>query len=398
MAGEATAGARPLRVIVVSAVIDPDLGGPATVVGQHLRALRRAGVEATLFGVADAARLPVLRGLYPDAHLFPFAFPRRWFRGAGLVSALMEAVPTCDLIHAHMLWDHAVWAAWRAASQLQKPFVVTPHGSLMELWRYRSWHKRLYRRLLVDPMLARTACVHVLTPHEAAACGEAGVRAPLRVAPNFVEEETLAIGAPENRFGLAQRAASRWPELAGAKVLLYLGRLWEGKGVMDLLDAWANLTGQSRTDGWRLVLAGPDYKGCRARVERRMRELNVTDRVILAGPVQGEEKAALLALASGFVQPSHSEGFSMALLEAMAAGLPSVFTRECHFPELAQAGGGIEVPMGEEGIMRGLGRLLAMSSQERSDMGGAARVLALGRFSMNGVAHELLSLYRELLE
>ncbi|MEO5333101.1 MAG: glycosyltransferase [Magnetococcus sp. YQC-5] len=395
-----TESVKIMRILVISAAIDPELGGPATVLQRHLRALKKAGVDVTLFGVADSQRLPQMRQIYPDARLFPMTFPKFWFYGAGLYPALLTAVQNHDVVHVHMLWEHSFWAAWHATRRFDIPLIVTPHGSLMEPWRYRPLHKRLYRWLILDPMLRDPVILHAVSQQEARASVTAGVLAHIRMVPNGLEAEEFAPGPevwPLLKQQRAQQAIKQWPVLANQQVLLYLGRLWEGKGVMDLVEAWSVLIQRQIAQGWILVLAGPDYQGCRRRLIERLVQLEIHDQILLTGPVFEADKAALLALASGFVQPSHSEGASMALLEAIGMGLPVVMTKECHFPELARVGGGIEVPMGVEGVTVGMTGLLTMDPSEREYMGYQAQSLAKSRFDMSQIATELIALYQEAM-
>ena len=76
------------------------------------------------------------------------------------------------------------------------------------------------------------------------------------------------------------------------------------------------------------------------------------DRVTCVGHVAGERARQVWAAADAFVLPSYSEGFSMAILEALACSLPCLITTACHFPELAEAGGGIVVEPTRDGVTR----------------------------------------------
>ena len=68
-------------------------------------------------------------------------------------------------------------------------------------------------------------------------------------------------------------------------------------------------------------------------------ELGLARRMPYLGHVCGERARQVWAAADAFILPSYSEGFSMAVLEALACRLPSLITTACHFPELAAAEG-----------------------------------------------------------
>jgi glycosyltransferase involved in cell wall biosynthesis len=156
-----------------------------------------------------------------------------------------------------------------------------------------------------------------------------------------IEEEALACHVPRervhylpnavdvNRFRPAEpgerarvRAEAGWP--ADGLLCLYVGRLSVEKGVLDLLEAWRSLPHA----GWVLVLVGPDMPGSSMDAGAAAREYvathGLTD-VIFHG--QSEDVPRLLRAADLYVQPSHYEAFSNAVIEAMATGLPIVATR-----------------------------------------------------------------------
>jgi glycosyltransferase involved in cell wall biosynthesis len=286
-----------------------------------------------------------------------------------------------------MLWDHPTWAAWRVARAARKPFVVTPHGSLSAEWRSNSLHKRLYRLAVLDNLLNEASALHALNEDEAQACRKWGLKARIEVIPNG-----LPLAAYEKRTDPAP-ARDRWPVLAGRRVILFLGRLWWQKGLDILPAAWAEANPHEE---WLLVIAGPDYRSYGKILLSKIVELGLESKILLTGPVSGELKQSLLAASECLVLPSYSEGFSMALLEGMAARLPCLFTSECHFPELSEHGGGWEIPVGQSSLCEALRGVCSRSVTENKTFGLAAHALGKARYTSETVAARLLSLYRSI--
>ena len=99
-----------------------------------------------------------------------------------------------------------------------------------------------------------------------------------------------------------------------------------------LIDAFAQVADQSVS----LVLAGPDQVGWQAELQRRVESLKLQSRVVFAGMLQGEMKQAAFTVADAFVLPSHQENFGMAVVEALAIGLPLLLMRA---PTISRQGG-----------------------------------------------------------
>jgi glycosyltransferase involved in cell wall biosynthesis len=97
--------------------------------------------------------------------------------------------------------------------------------------------------------------------------------------------------------------------------------------------------------------------------------------------------------------PSLSEGLGVALLEAMACGLPAVASRVGGIVDAVDEGrsGILLAPGDAHGLTGALARLSAEAST-RSAMGVAARALAVERFSMIAMARRTVELYRACLQ
>lgn len=112
--------------------------------------------------------------------------------------------------------------------------------------------------------------------------------------------------------------------VSGEPKLLYHGRVDARKGILDLLKALAKLDARGRR-GWRLVVSGigPDVEEAQSLAA----ELGLADRTRFTGYAEYERTPEVYREAEVFVSPTHAEGFSNTILEAMATGLPVVSTR-----------------------------------------------------------------------
>lgn len=100
-----------------------------------------------------------------------------------------------------------------------------------------------------------------------------------------------------------------------------------------------------------------------------------------------------LRRASVFVLPSLSEGFSNALLEAMACSLPVLMTHACNFPEAAEQGAAIEISPGKQHVLEGLERMLSLDSDELAAMGRKGRAMIESDYTWAKVIDKSIELY-----
>jgi glycosyltransferase involved in cell wall biosynthesis len=173
--------------------------------------------------------------------------------------------------------------------------------------------------------------------------------------------------------------------------LLYFGRLHAKKGLDLLAQAFAELA--DHHPELHLILAGKD-DGALAPFLREMSDAGISSRLTWAGHVAGERARQLWGAADAFVLPSYSEGFSMAILEALACRLPVLITTACHFPELGAAGGGIIVEPTAPGVTEGLRCLLEHSPAERAELGQKGRALVERDYTWQQQGQRLANVYR----
>jgi glycosyltransferase involved in cell wall biosynthesis len=295
-----------------------------------------------------------------------------------LRARLSENIEQASVVHIHGLWQEHGHIAGGMARALGKPYIVSVHG-MLEPWALRAkrWKKSLYWNLFEKRNLQRAHCLRALTAAEAEQYRNAGLLQPIAIIPNGVEIPAEITAEPFYHLH---------PELRDRRILLFLGRLHHKKGLTILCQSWSEIC-QDHPDA-HLVLAGPDSEGTKASLEAQIAALGLESRVTFSGMLRGKEKWAALRAATVFLLPSYSEGFSVAVLEAMGAGTPVMISRQCYFPEVASCGSGWVIEPEPAAISRSLRECLSLSNSDREEMGSKGRSLIESRFLWNVVGNQ----------
>ena len=217
-------------------------------------------------------------------------------------------------------------------------------------------------------------------------------RAALSVLPPSAARRGHAVpgGVPEAVSGAP---AARFEE----PLVVTAARLSAEKGVDVLVDAAAIL--RDLVPACRVRVFGAEQRGWeayRSTLEERMRALRLADMFELAGFV--ERPAEHWTAASVYVQPSRKEGLPLAVLEAMAVGLPVVASAVGGLPEVVDHGttGLLVPPEDPEALARALASLLTDPCTARR-MGAAGRNRVAGRFTKTDMAQRMTAIYEELI-
>jgi glycosyltransferase involved in cell wall biosynthesis len=297
-----------------------------------------------------------------------------------------------QVVHCHEVRTVENLRVAPVANRLGVPLVVSPHGTL-PYDTGRQSVKRLWDRLFGRRLLPRFDQVIALTANEAedaravwSACGVPLPDEKISIVPNGVQLKDFANLPP------AEPSRTRW-KLGSGPVVLFLGRLHERKGLQLLIPAFAGAV-QTAPDA-RLLIVGPD-EGMLSTLGAQVEHFSLGGRVIFTGMLTGDDKLAALAASDLFALPAVGEGFSMAVLEAMACGLPVLLTPGCNFPEVVDAGAGLVVEREVTALRDALDRLLT-GGERRASMGRSARALVHARYTWPQVVTQLEDVYRAMI-
>ena len=275
-------------------------------------ALARLGHQVTVWSLARGGDARFFRDVDPSVMVRIVPFPERDGESVGQrvlrsIAALRDAVDLtgADIVHAEdCITANALPGCVRTVHHVDA--FTTPELAAC------------HERAIVTPT------AHICVSHAVARELRAGWGIEATVIPNGVDTE---------RFEAAAQPASAparrsWRQrLGGDPLVLAVGGIEPRKGSIELLDALAIL--RTVRPGVRLVVAGGetlfDYREYRREFDRRVLDLSLD--VEILGPVAHDLLPPLVAGADVFAFPSVKEGFGLAAMEALAAGV-AVVTRD----------------------------------------------------------------------
>jgi glycosyltransferase involved in cell wall biosynthesis len=396
---------RPVRVLHVISSVDPRAGGPIEGVFSSSEVWFKHGHERHIVCL-DSPNAPWVKqsrapteALGQDSQIY--ARLRRWIPWLRygytprLVKWLEANAGQYDAVIVNGLWNYASFGAWRALHKMRTPYFVFTHG-MLDPWfntayPIKTFFKTIFWRLFEHKVLRDAAGVMFTCEEERQLAR--GSFAPYQAREFVVGYGTRDVsGDPD-----AQSAAffARAPDVRGRKLILFLSRIHEKKGVDLLIKAFAQLADVN--SDYDLVIAGPDQGGLQASLTRLAGELGVDERIHWTGMLSGDVKWGAFRAADLFALPSHQENFGIVVAEAMALSRPVLVTNKVNiWREIEADGAGIVVDDDREGIAGGLTEFFSLSLAQREMMGAKARRSFLARYDLERNAMSLLELIRRL--
>ena len=374
---------KPLRVAHIIQAYLPLGGGAERLVATLAPLLRRQDVEIVVLTRRYAGLAPLETIDSVPVHRLPIPGPKPM----AALSFTLAALPLLqrlrpDVIHAHELLSPATIAV--AAKRLLGgiPIVAMPHrggylGDIDKLQQRSLGQQRL-------ALLRRHVDAFVTISREIDAELE-GVGIPPR------QRVSIPNGVDTRRFvplpAADRQTLRRQLGLPQAPVAIFTGRLVAEKCIDQLIAVWPAVR-VAHPDACLLLLGtGPQEETLRQAASAGIR---FTGRV--------EDVVPFLQAADLFVLPSATEGLSVALLEAMAAGLAPVATAVGGTPDLIEHGrNGWLIPAGDPAALQNAILTLFADRQQRQQMSQRGRQQVVREYALPVVAQRLRTLYDQLI-
>jgi glycosyltransferase involved in cell wall biosynthesis len=348
----------------------------------QLRWLNDHGYDARLACAPDGAQF---RDSLADFRPVPLAFPRsgdpRRMLAAGrrFVALINELRP--DIVHLHTpATAIPIRMIPRRLFPRRTRVVYTVHG-FAHVWDGGGWRDLMLER--VERQLAgRTDLMLFQSTEDLDQTRRHGYRTTLRYLGNGVEDLWFDVPPPAERRGPLR--------------LIFVGRLVEEKGVLDLLEAMASVPDAE------LSLVGTELPTERHGVElvarKRADQPDLRGRVRFLGAVPKARMPEVVAGCDALVLPSYREGVPRSMIEGFATGRPAVATDVRGCRELVTDGvtGFLVPPRRPDRLAAALRRLAALPEPGFRSLSTAARDLAHRTYRERTVVDRLVAAYTEL--
>ena len=372
-----------MKVAIVRQRYNP-YGGAERIVARVLPALERAGADVTLISRKESgwgARRVLRINPFHVGNLWrDWSFSRAaraaWMREGFDVVQSHERIPGCDVYRAgdgvHRRWLELRRSAGGAFERIS--IALNP---------YHRYMCAAERRVFEHPRLRAVICISRMVRED--------VRRSFRIDPEklhvIYNGVDLAHFHPHERerLRLATRAAMRIG--AADTAFIYVGSGFARKGLGAAIDALARA---ARPD-FRLLVAGRDRD--LERFRRQAQDAGVGDRVHFLGG--RDDMRAPYAAADCLLLPSLYDPFGIAVLEALAMGLPAIVSSRCGASEIIEPD--VTGWVCEPGDSAGIAQLLRTA--ERAVRGGAMAAAARAtaeRFGIDAMAEKFVGLYQSL--
>lgn len=378
-----------MRVLHVMPNVTPAYGGPTYSLAGYARAALTQGIDVTVAAPAFAPRDgEFLAGRLPEAalRLFPGYGRGAFVAAPALWRWLRSEVAGFDVVHVHGLLNPVSSASGSIALGRGVPVVLRPFGMLS---RYTFSHrrgalKRVFFRAIDRRNLARVGAAHFTSEQEREEAEWHGLSLSGRahvVPPPWMGEELPRHG---------QRS-----DVRPGGTVVFLGRLNPVKNLESVIAAWPDVV--AAVPGATLRLVGQGDEAYVRTLRAAVSESGVAESVRFDGFAGEAEKAALFREADALVLPSFHENFGVAVLEALAHGVPVVVTPEVQLSTFVERHRLGRVVRGNAaGIAGGIVEVLR-DPELRSACGDAGPRRVAESFSLGTVGNQLVEMYESAM-
>ena len=301
----------------------------------------------------------------------------------GAIFRIKNQIRDFDVVHRQTLSIIACYFARRYGI----PYVVQAHGSVLPFFQ-KEGLKNIFDKVFGFKILHGASKVFALTEVEKEQYLKMGVEEDrIEIVPLGINIEEYSDLPEEGIF------REKFNISKDDKLIIFIGRVHEIKGLDLLIDAFKELADSE--DDVKLAIVGPD-DGYMDALNLRIAECDLSDKVIVTGPLYKSEKQEALVDCDLFVMPSKYESFTTSGLEAMACGKPLVLTKNNHIHDWVDGSVGLACDDDKMSLKDAMAEVL-FDEELSKKFGMNGRRLIQEKYNWDMINEQILNIYESII-
>jgi len=293
---------------------------------------------------------------------------------------LREIVKSRDIFHLFGIWSPFHIKLFYYVKKFKKKIIISTLGAT-EPWslNQKKLKKQIAWQIYQKRILNNCDYVHATSELEKDHLIDLGIKTPIKLIPHGV---------------IVKNRKKKISALNKKKVALFFSRIHKKKGILELLNSWAEI----KPENWILKIYGPvsDIKYLKE-IKNKIELLSLRENVKVFEPVFDTEKKEQIFLNSDcFLLPSKSENFGMSIVEALSYGIPVLTTEGTPWSILSKINGGKVINFSQENLTISLKEILNMGDEELISMGSNGRNYLLKNFDMDNIIKDYIKFYHSI--
>lgn len=347
---------------------------------------RLAGIDSQIWAIVDGVKKT---STYKrDDYVTVECFPRvTIWGGHDIIKRLESEKDSINLVHFHLIWFYDKNIIMNAVKKLKIHTVITTHGTYSKPHAYTG-KRKIARWLFERKYLNMADECHILTPEEGTGLRRYGYTGKSFVAYNGFD--------PAEMPNLQNTQFFKDDPFANRLIISTVSVLRKDKNT-DLIIKALSLLPEEERKQVIFVLIGPDYKSNAMKYKRLAESLKVTDAFYWTGPLYNQDKYDAMASSDCYIMASDSEGFSMAIIDAMASALPMILTSGCNMKYISDEKFYIMCEPYPQHIADAISKFLSMSVEQRNCMGIRAKHILEEQLYWNKIIKGLIENYQRII-
>lgn len=357
------------------------IGGPCNTLYWHCSSLKNNNVQPSIITTTVGIKDKISANEWLELNCGKVFYGTEGITSLKTRRRLSNEISTADLLHLNSLFSpFSIYSfLYRSLFQQNKKIIWSVRGELNEnALKFSSWKKKPL--LILYKLLNKNIVYHSTSPQETEGIQKLFPENKIVEMPNLI--------APAERL-----------DLAITQNLLYVGRIHPIKSLHKLIQGLA-LSEVFMKSASKLLIVGKQedrHNSYKEELVSLVNKLNLKDKVIFKGHLEGVEKEEAYASSYALILASETENFGNVVVEALNQGTPVIASKGTPWQILEKYNAGLHVSNDPEILSKAIDYLLLLDQEKYQQMRINSCKLVDENFKVDSQIYKWIDIYKSLL-